>query len=145
MTMELRIKNYIYAFTCLFVLSSCSEDYDWNDVIVSKSELVKPSLEVNGTSLTYEGRGGVQSIEIVSTTTWTATGLDWCDLSTYSGVGHSQISVTASPNATGQQRTGQIVVRADGCADCFILVSQDAMVPGNDDNVPPGLLRTAWY
>ncbi len=130
----------------LMMLTACSESGDVEDIIIRKGRIENTIsvLQVNESSLGFEALGGTKEFRITSNTEWRITAPDWCTLSAMTGSDNGVITVTASENATAEQRTGQIVVTGVGVSPVTISVSQEGQknvqtVPGAGDNIPPSV------
>ena len=132
------MKKYLMIMLLALALSACDDEEYTGDFVVSNTEIATPHLEVNRTEISYAASGGTESISVVSNTTWTIVcSQDWCEPSALSGRDDAQIEIIASRNTTGEKRTGVIIVKAEGCKDLNITITQDAMIPTSDDNLPP--------
>ena len=80
------------------------------DVAVSVSQAGK-TFNVNTTVLNFEDKQSMQTINIQTDGTWTASASEsWITISPTSDSGNSTLSVTVSENTSDDERSGQIVV-----------------------------------
>ena len=85
----------------------------------------KATLTLSPSStIAFSPEGGSESLKISSNVTWTASSsASWCTLSAVSGTGDKTITVSASENKTGNQRTAKVTVKT-GFHTKEIVVSQ---------------------
>jgi len=85
-------------------LTSCTEEEDPPQEVV---------LNVNPEILEFDAEGGVESLQITSNTTWSASiGEDWIALSENSSDGNATISVTVQPNPNSENRQVTLTITA---------------------------------
>ena len=71
------------------------------------------SIKINPENISFDYTGGTSALTITAEDVWAASiGSDWLTLSSTSGTGNSEITVTAQLNK-GQDRTGYIVISDD--------------------------------
>ena len=84
--------------------------------------------------MSFDYTGGTSALTITAEDVWAASiGSDWLTLSSTSGTGNSEITVTAQLNK-GQERTGYIVI-ADDSNNLVCTISQEnypIIVPYNN-------------
>ena len=92
------------------------------------------SIKISPENMLFDYTGGTSSLSITTEDVWAASiGSEWLTLSSESGIGNSEITVTAQLNK-GQERTGYIVI-ADGINTSVCTISQKAypiIVPYNN-------------
>ena len=92
------------------------------------------SIKINPENMSFDYTGGTSALTITAEDVWAASiGSDWLTLSSTSGTGNSEITVTAQLNK-GQERTGYIVI-ADDSNNLVCTISQKAypiIVPYNN-------------
>ena len=110
-------KNFFWSVLALVLvsvssvtLSSCGDDKD--------------EVSASPSSLNIDGTGGSQVVTIKSNTNWVVTGTSsWLNVSSMSGSGNGQITLSASNNETGQNRSCTLTIIA-GDAQTSVSVSQ---------------------
>lgn len=82
--------------------------------------------EAKQDKLLFDTKGGTQTLEVESNTSWTIeSDMSWISLSSTSGSGDKQVSVSATENATDKSRTGQIRIKqADRDVYYYVTVEQ---------------------
>ena len=92
------------------------------------------TIEISPENISFDYTGGTSALTITSEESWTASiGNDWITLSSTSGTGNSEITVTAQLNK-GQDRTGYIVI-SDDSNNLVCTISQEnypIIVPYNN-------------
>ena len=132
------VSGTTYEFVCPLTLyySGIQHPNDENiDLYLSKLKVyVEVPLEISPENISFNYTGGTSALTITSEESWTASiGSEWLTLSSESGTGNSEITVTAQLNK-GQERTGYIVI-ADDSNTSVCTISQKAypiIVPYNN-------------
>jgi len=98
--------------------------------ISQDSQALAATVSVDAPQLTIPSAGGVMTTTVTTNKSqWTATSdQGWASVSPSIGVTKQVLSVTATPNTTGQTRTATITVTA-GDARALVRVSQDSQAP----------------
>ena len=120
--------------------AACSSDSigDIDSSIVSNDYLSVPS-----TSIQLSGDGREQELTISANCKWTVSSdVNWLSVNSSSGDGNGSVTITASLNSTGVDRTGTITVRnVKQTLEKKVRVSQGtptgAIVPTIEDNLFP--------
>ena len=85
---------------------------------------ITSTLKISPENMSFDYTGGASALTITAEEGWTASiGNDWLTLSSTSGTGNSEITVTAQLNK-GQERTGYIVI-ADDSNTSVCTISQE--------------------
>jgi len=86
---------------------------------------IPPSLTVNPSLKEVDAKQGSFTINVLSTTSWTASSPDnWITLSSSTSAGNGTIKVNFLANAMLSDRTGTIIAKGNGVADKIITVKQ---------------------
>lgn len=92
----------------LLVLSACSSDDDAAAIVPQNPPPTDPAV-----ALEAAGTGEVQSLKVETSDSWIAqSDADWCILSSESGQGAAEISISVLPNRTGTARTANVSIAA---------------------------------
>ena len=95
---------------------------------------ITSTIEISPENMSFDYTGGTSALTITAEEGWAASiGSEWLTLSSESGIGNSEITVTAQLNK-GQERTGYIVI-ADDINTSVCTISQKAypiIVPYNN-------------
>ena len=132
-------KVFIY-IAMMVAFAACSGDSigDIDSIIVSNDYLSVPS-----TSIQLSGDGSEQELKVSANCKWTVSSdANWISVNSSSGDGNGTVSITASLNSTGADRTGTITVKNDkGSLVKKVRVTQGtptgAIVPTINDNQYP--------
>lgn len=103
-------KVFLY-MAMVMAFAACSGDSigDIDSIIVSNDYLSVPS-----TSIQLSGDGSEQELTITANCKWNVTSdANWISIDSSSGDGNGTISVSASLNSTGSNRTGTVIVTTD--------------------------------
>lgn len=132
-------KVFLY-MAMVMAFAACSGDSigDIDSIIVSNDYLSVPS-----TSIQLSGDGSEQELTITANCKWNVSAdVDWISLSPSSGNNNGSVTITASLNSTGADRTGTITIKNEkGSLEKKIRVTQGtptgAIVPTINDNQYP--------
>ena len=132
-------KVFLY-MAIVMAFAACSGDSigDIDSIIVSNDYLSVPS-----TSIQLSGDGSEQELTITANCKWTVSSdANWISVNSSSGDGNGTVSITASLNSTGADRTGTVTVKNDkGSLVKKVRVTQGtptgAIVPTINDNQYP--------
>ena len=132
-------KVFLY-MAMVMAFAACSGDSvgDIDSIIVSNDFLSVPS-----TSIQLSGDGREQELTISANCKWTVSSdVNWLSVNSSSGDGNGSVTITASLNSTGVDRTGTITVRnVKQTLEKKVRVSQGtptgAIVPTIEDNLFP--------
>ena len=132
-------KVFLY-MAMVMAFAACSGDSigDIDSIIVSNDYLSVPS-----TSIQLSGDGSKQELAISSNCKWSITSdANWISIDSSTGDGNGTVSITASLNSTGADRTGTVTVKNDkGSLVKKVRVTQGtptgAIVPTINDNQYP--------
>ena len=121
------VSGTTYEFVCPLTLyySGIQHPDDENiDLYLSKLKVyVEVPFGISPENMSFDYTGGTSALTITSEGDWTASiGSDWLTLSSTSGTGNSEITVTAQLNK-GQERTGYVIV-TDGSNTSVCTISQ---------------------
>ena len=100
-------------------------------------------LAVSPQELVFQAAGETKYLTIVSNTSWSANGPDWCVISPTSGTGEKMIAVTVGESPDTEQRTGTITINGEGVSPTTVSLTQEGKVedptrkPNANDNQPP--------
>ena len=111
------VSGTTYEFVCPLTLyySGIQHPNDENiDLYLSKLKVyAEIPIEISPENMSFDYTGGTSALTITAEDVWAASiGSDWLTLSSTSGTGNSEITVTAQLNK-GQDRTGYIVIADD--------------------------------
>ena len=130
-------KLHIGLMMALICLASCSEESDFEDVVMSNHY-------VNATaSITISGEGGEADVEIQANCNWTVnTDANWLTIETRSGNGDQTITISAVMNRSNTDRIAYVYVKSGHNAQRKVTVTQgkpksSTLIPNPDDNLPP--------
>lgn len=129
-------KVFLYMAMAM-AFAACSGDGigDIDSIIVSNDYLSVPS-----TSIQLAGDGSKQELTITSNCKWSITSdANWISIDSSTGNGNGTVSITASLNSTGSDRSGTVIVTTDNSKlQKKVRVTQGtpagAIVPTIDDN-----------
>ena len=129
-------KVFLY-MAMVMAFAACSGDSigDIDSIIVSNDYLSVPS-----TSIQLAGDGSKQELTITSNCKWRITSdANWISIDSSTGNGNGTVSITASLNSTGSDRSGTVIVTTDNSKlQKKVRVTQGtptgAIVPTIDDN-----------
>lgn len=132
-------KVFIY-IAMMVAFAACSGDSigDIDSIIVSNDYLSVPS-----TSIQLSGDGSEQELKVSANCKWTVSSdANWISVNTSSGDGNGTLTITASLNSTGADRTGTLTVKNDrGSLEKKVRVTQgtptSALIPSINDNEFP--------
>ena len=132
-------KVFLY-MAMVMAFAACSGDSvgDIDSIIVSNDYLSVPS-----TSIQLSGDGREQELTISANCKWTVSSdVNWLSVNSSSGDGNGSVTITASLNSTGADRTGTITVRnVKQTLEKKVRVTQvtptGAIVPTIEDNLFP--------
>lgn len=130
-------KVFLY-MAMVMAFAACSGDSvgDIDSIIVSNDFLSVPS-----TSIQLSGDGREQELTISANCKWTVSSdVNWLSVNSSSGDGNGSVTITASLNSTGVDRTGTITVRnVKQTLEKKVRVTQvtptGAIVPTIEDNL----------
>ena len=125
-------EHFTNKFYWMYCSNECLSDEEIQEVIEYNENL--GSFGINPENISFDYTGGTSALTITSEGDWTASiGTEWLTLSSTSGTGNSEITVTAQLNK-GQERTGYIVI-ADDSNTSVCAISQKSypiIVPYNN-------------
>jgi len=134
------MKQVFLYMAMVMAFAACSGDNigDIDSIIVSNDYLSVPS-----TSIQLSGDGREQELTISANCKWTVSSdVNWLSVNSSSGDGNGSVTITASLNSTGVDRTGTITVRnVKQTLEKKVRVTQvtptGAIVPTIEDNLFP--------
>lgn len=108
------------------------------NIIVSKQNIKRTisviqngqefSLSVDQTSMTFNKVGETLSFNITSSGSWSIEKPEWCSINVNAGSGNKTVEVTSTANATGNERTGEIIIKGQGGKEAKILLTQPTCI-----------------
>ncbi|WP_294818504.1 leucine-rich repeat protein [uncultured Flavobacterium sp.] len=101
--------------------------------VIQPAAAPAPSLVVSANSFNVAQAGESVTANITANVAWTATSnSEWLTVAPGSGTGDATLTLTATPNTTGAERTALVEVSANGVESQIITVTQSGTM-GNDD------------
>jgi hypothetical protein len=92
-----------------------------------KKDDTSSSIALSPTSKTLTSNGGVFTISVTASDTWTATSNQtWCELIKSSGTAHDSIMVFCTGNTGSQSRTATITVSCGNASPATFVVTENA-------------------
>lgn len=109
-----KIGTLAFLLSTLFICTACPDDHE------------KDEVKVDRTSLSFEAKGGQQSILVTSNTNWMVGGTnEWCTVTPSTGNGNSSITINVTSNNMSSDRSNTLTIMA-GDATTTITISQAA-------------------
>lgn len=120
------------------MLSACGGDLPEGELPVMSKDYLDAV-----TSLSLAGEGEEKNVDITANCDWTVSSdVSWLSVSPSSGSKNQTITITATANKSGDNRTGTVIIRSGQYVQRKMTISQtklenSSQIPGPDDNIPP--------
>lgn len=134
------MKKLILYISMTMLFAACSGDNIGDtDTIIVSNDYISVSLS----SIQFQGDETKQELNISANCSWSlSSDASWITIEPSSGSGNSMVTISASQNSSGSERTGTIILKTDkGKLEKKVRVEQGtptgAIVPTINDNQYP--------